>query len=143
MTQPLTSSEWIIMKTLYTHQPTTSRQLIDALIHSTNWKEGTIKSFIARLVEKGYIQQNKEHSPFILSANQTQESLELSRLDEALEPICTKKRGEVLLSVIETTKLSKEDCCQLIDLLTKKIESAPNEVPCHCPNSQCQCHLHT
>jgi BlaI family penicillinase repressor len=59
---PITTSEWQIMRALWELGKSSSLQVIRFLQDSTNWSPTTVKTFLARLVEKnlvGYEEQGK------------------------------------------------------------------------------------
>lgn len=138
----ITLAETEVMRVLWSKSPSCSREIIDSLQASSDWKEGTIKSLISRLVHKGYIEKDTSTKPFSLHANISIEDTVLSNLHQALNPICHMKRGEMLGMLIEQSDISKEDCQHLIQLVTHKEKVAPDHVSCQCPKGQCQCHHH-
>lgn len=138
----ITLAETEIMRVLWSKSPSCSREIIDSLQESTQWKEGTIKSLISRLINKGYIKKDISTKPFALHANISIEETVLSNLHQALYPTCHLKRGHMLELLISQTELSQNDCQSLIHLLTDKLASAPKSVKCQCPKGRCQCHHH-
>lgn len=138
----ITLAETEVMRVLWSKSPSCSREIIDSLLESTEWKEGTIKSLISRLINKGYITKDTSTKPFALHANIAIEDAVLSHTLEAMAPVCHLKRGEMLGILLSEIDLSQGDCQQLIELLKTKKETAPTQVACQCPKGQCQCHHH-
>ncbi len=138
----ISEAEWRLMRVVWTQPGITSRQLIDTLSASTDWKVGTIKSLLSRLIQKGYLDKAQDTSPFQFHATISQEEAALGRLQAALEPICTKSRARYLAHLLATNPLSQADCQALIDQLQEQIKSAPQAVACQCPPGACQCHHH-
>ena len=136
----ISEAEWSIMRALWTLGTATSRELIDAVRQSTDWKEGTIKSLIARLTDKDYLFKDTQQSPFIFKARIDEPTAHQLRLQAAMTPICTTKRGKALLGLIQQLELSQQDCADLVTLLTTKQQHSPTKLTCHCPIGQCHCH---
>ncbi len=136
----ISNSEIEIMRILWAESPLTSRSIIDRMMAISDWKEGTIKSFISRLIQKNIIHKDSHNKPYLLSPLISYQEATFQRIDYDLSPICRKDRGKLLAHLIDEQALSQADCQTLIDLLLAKKETAPAEVPCSCPPGQCQCH---
>ena len=55
----ISDSEWEVMRVLWADAPLTSREIIDRVLDILDWKEGTVKSLINRLINKENIQKIK------------------------------------------------------------------------------------
>ena len=139
-TLTISESEWTVMRALWTLDTATSRELIDAVCQSTNWKEGTVKSLIARLTDKNYLIKDTAQSPFIFKASLSEPEAQHLRLMSAIAPICHTRRGQAIITLIQQLELSQQDCTNLIELLTAKKIQAPTHLQCQCPVGQCHCH---
>ena len=60
----ISEAEWRLMRLVWTMPGITSRQLIDTLSASSDWKVGTIKSLFLRLIQKGYLDKAEGISPY-------------------------------------------------------------------------------
>ena len=56
----LTETEWQIMNVLWERYPTTARGIAERLPAEVEWAYTTIKTLLARLVEKGALKENKK-----------------------------------------------------------------------------------
>lgn len=136
----LTQAEWEVMRVVWAHESMNGRQLINILCPLLNWKEGTVKSLTSRLVQKGFLIKNEKHTPYSYQASLTQQAAIQNQLDTWLDQTCTRSRSTTLSYLIQEQPLSQKDCQQLIQLLTKRLDMAPETVACQCPPGQCACH---
>lgn len=51
----LSDTEWIVMRALWAHAPATAREVLDRVTDATGWAYTTVKTILARLVEKGAV----------------------------------------------------------------------------------------
>jgi BlaI family penicillinase repressor len=67
----ITESEWIVMEALWEEAPLTASQVIRAVAVSQSWADNTVRTLLARLVEKGALKVGenasgvKEFSPLV------------------------------------------------------------------------------
>lgn len=141
-TPSITQAEWEIMRVVWSYHSLTSREIIQTLSPILKWKEGTIKSLINRLVQKGYLKQNGEQKPMLYSASIDCNTVLQEDLSYLLSKSCNKDRAHHIAHLIETEILTIEDCKTLMHLLETKITKAPESVVCQCPKGQCTCQHH-
>ena len=139
----ISEAEWRLMRLVWTRPGITSRQLIDILSTSSDWKVGTIKSLLSRLIQKGYLDKSEGISPYHFYATISQEEATLLRLQAALDPVCRKDRAHFLARLLASTPLSQADCQAIITQLEEQAKTAPETIPCQCPPGACQCHHST
>ncbi|MBG9982832.1 CopY/TcrY family copper transport repressor [Aerococcaceae bacterium DSM 111020] len=136
----ISEAEWEVMRVVWSQGSITNRQLIDTLILSKDWKEGTIKTLLTRLTQKGYIKKDISQSPYLYTATIKQQDANIHKMHQSLAHVCNKKHGTLLFEIIKDIDLSKNDISALQDLLRNKMDSAPVEVACHCEPGKCQCY---
>ena len=56
----LTDAEWQVMNALWASQPATARQIVSRLPAEVSWAYTTVKTLLARLVEKGAPKESKQ-----------------------------------------------------------------------------------
>ena len=61
----ITDAEWEIMRVIWANGQMTSREIIDTIHSISDWKEGTIKTLINRLTQKGFLTQHTDYKPFL------------------------------------------------------------------------------
>lgn len=137
----ISEAEWEIMRVVWANGAVTSREVIDILENKMGWKASTMKTLLARLVEKEALAAAKEGRKFIYTANLSEEDTVREYSADILSRVCQKDNGKVAYDLVEKAKLSKKDIEDLMELLHEKMASAPEEVPCACAVGQCDCHL--
>ena len=138
----ITDAEWEVMRIVWANTHATSKDVISILSEKMNWKQGTIKTLLGRLVEKGALHTELEGRKFIYTANIEEKDAVRSYTNEIFERICRKNVGNVVESIIEDHALSFDDIKRLEEIIKKKKAFAVDEVDCQCVEGQCDCNLH-
>lgn len=128
----ITPAEWQVMRIIWTLGHSTSSQIIDILQQKVDWKPATIKTLLRRLVEKGALKTTKQGRAFIYTPLIKEQITMNEAADQLFSSICEMHLGSTLDHVIESATLSKNDIKRLQDLLSKKIQNAPEKVECNC-----------
>lgn len=136
----ISMAELEIMRIVWAQSPISSREIIDIACQLKDWKEGTIKSLIHRLIQKEFLRQDTHQRPYLISANISAEEATWSRIDEEYQQVCHCDQAGLLLHLFKQSQLTKDNCQELIDYLQDKIKDAPETVQCQCPPGQCRCH---
>lgn len=138
-TNEITTSEWEVMRIVWSLGQVNSRDLIDLLQQKRDWQDSTIKTLIGRLVKKGFLKTEKEGRRF----NYTATVPEIEAMDNAtqnlFDHLCGMKKGQTLATLIDQTTLSQADILQLQQRLTAKAATAPEKVACDCLPDKCEC----
>lgn len=140
-TPSISAAEWEIMRVVWAEPAITSRQIINTMLTLSEWKEGTIKSMLNRLIQKGALVQDTSITPYLYSANLSGREATVARLNEICQSTCNKDHGDLVMHLIQTNSFSKTQIQDLIEQLNSQLATAPESVPCDCPIGQCHCHL--
>ncbi|MBZ6526958.1 CopY/TcrY family copper transport repressor [Aerococcaceae bacterium DSM 111021] len=138
----ISDSEWEVMRVLWADAPLTSREIIDRVLDILDWKEGTVKSLINRLVKKNNIKKVKTDTVFKYQPTISEYEANHLKVNKVFDSVCTKERANVISHLVEDNTLSQTQIEQLIKQLEVKAQTAPIEVNCECLAGQCHCHLH-
>lgn len=138
----ISDAEWEVMRVLWAEAPLTSREIIDRLTSVLEWKEGTIKSLLNRLVQKNSIYKDTSTSPFQFEPAMAELDANYIKANQMMEPVCVKNRGEIIQHLVNTNALTQTQIKALMLQLESKLETAPEELDCRCPVGQCTCHIH-
>lgn len=136
----ITQAEWEIMKVVWANDSVTSRFVLGVLGDTMEWSMSTVKTLLARLVDKEYLTTQKNGKQFIYEALVNEEVAVNTLLEQDLDKICQKKKGRMIYQLIEEQELSEQDIDNLVDLLTVKKRNAPKKLACNCVVGQCNCH---
>ncbi len=138
--EKITDAEWEIMRIVWTKRKTTSSEIIEVLDHKTEWKPSTVKTLLARLVEKGFLKTSKEGNKYIYTPL-VEENISIKQAAEhLLTKVCNKKTGSLVELIIEERELSFDDIDAIEALLEEKRKTAVQSVLCNCVPGQCKCH---
>lgn len=135
----ISNSEVEIMRVVSTNGEVTSKFIIDSLCDAKNWKESTVKTFINRLLEKGFLKKRVEGKRYYYSTDFNVDKRCENEIKEELKRICNTKIGGVLENVLIDAEISKNSIKKMIEILEKKYENAPYIVKCNCIKGQCKC----
>lgn len=137
----ISAAEWEIMRVVWAKPAITSRQIINTLLELSVWKEGTIKSMLNRLLQKGALVQDTSSTPYLYRAQLSMKEATFARIDEISNNTCNRDRAEIVGHLIKENQFSKSQIETLIYQLTKQLVIAPEVVPCDCSMGQCHCQV--
>lgn len=134
----ISDAEWRVMRIVWTLKQTDSRTIIDLLEQQHDWKPATIKTLIGRLVKKGALATEKQGRQFIYTPLIPEQHAMDTALTNELNQMCAMHRGAAIAHVLEQTEMSQADVQNLIDVLAKKLATAPETVHCDCLPDNCE-----
>lgn len=137
--QDISKAELEIMRVVWAQAPLTGRQIIDSLQPISDWKEGTIKSLISRLIQKDFLDQDTSHRPYQIRPKISYKEALWQRTFDEYQYICSLDRADFIHDLLDKTILDQRACQGLIDHLQTKLETAPHQITCSCPPGQCRC----
>lgn len=134
--QNMTTSEWEIMRVIWTLGEATSRQIIRIMARKKDWSPSTIKTLLTRLQNKGYLTDNGAIRDRLYIPTIAEHDAMTSTLHQTVNSMCAMCVGSAMADVLSTTTLSQHDILHLQDILTQKLATAPENVACDCmPNN--------
>ena len=133
----ITEAEWELMRVLWSQEEITSRVLIDIVLANSTWKVGTIKSLLSRLVDKGCVEKDTSHSPFLYRPLLDEQTALLFEMNKLLDSTCQREIGFYMAQIFNNRALSIQDIDGLIEILTAKRRTAPRELSCNCQPGTC------
>lgn len=135
----ITDAEWEIMRVVWTNGEVTSKSVLDILSEKMEWKTSTVKTLLARLVEKEYLETRRDGKQFIYQARVSEEDEMIQVANTLFDKVCNKKKGKMLREVIDEQEMTQEDIRKLQELLEEKLKDAPVNISCQCIVGQCNC----
>src|SRR5690625_4051225 len=135
----ITDSEWEGMRVVWAQNKTTSKDIRDIIENKKNWKPGTTKTLIRKLVDKGVLNTEKDGNKYIYSTNLKESDFLKSTLEQIFDNICNKDVGKIIVDLISKSTLNYLDIEELEKVLEMKKEDAVDVVPCNCVPGQCNC----
>src|SRR6478609_8621856 len=61
----ISDAEWQVMETLWARSPLTAAEVISALAGETSWKPNTVRTLLARLVQKGALATEEDGNRYL------------------------------------------------------------------------------
>lgn len=132
ISKQISSAEWELMRVVWTLKTASSREIIQAAQQQQAWSASTIKTLLRRLVQKGALQTQKTPHHFVYSPQITEGQAQVDLAENCWQQICDMKKGTILQRLVQQSPLSQMDIHQLQKILTTKLASAPQSVPCNC-----------
>ncbi|MBP2025806.1 CopY/TcrY family copper transport repressor [Peptoniphilus stercorisuis] len=126
----ISNAELDIMKVIWSYKNTTSRDVINILSETNSWKPTTIKTMLARLVDKNVLIVKKEGNKNIYIPLMTEKEAQEAIFNDAAYKICSKGIGKMIKYLIESNELSSKDIEDLKTTLSEK--EANNNIKCNC-----------
>src|SRR5213083_2639350 len=74
-TPSISDAEWDVMKVVWDHGPLTSGEVVKRLEAEKDWKPRTIKTLLARLVQKGAVEAKETEGKHLYAAKVSREAL--------------------------------------------------------------------
>jgi len=134
----ISDAEWRVMRIVWTLKETDSRTIINLLEQQHDWKPATIKTLIGRLVKKGALATTKQGRQFIYTPLIPEQAAMDTALTNEISQMCAMHRGTAIAHVLADTEMSRADVQNLIDVLAKKLPTAPESVRCDCLPGGCE-----
>lgn len=135
----ISNSELEIIRVVSSNGEVTSKFIIESLCEVKKWKESTVKTFINRLLEKGFLKKRVDGKRYYYSTDYDVENRCKNKIKDELSRICNTKVGEVIKCILEDIEISKYDIDNIVKILKEKKETAPKNIKCNCIKGQCTC----
>ena len=116
----LTQAEWQIMKVLWKKHPATARDVMARLPKSVSWAYTTIKTMLARLVEKKVVSECKNSNTSIYEPLLSQKKARLIAFRSMLDQAFDGATDPLLHFLLEEKQLSAKQKKELVKILRKE-----------------------
>jgi BlaI family penicillinase repressor len=122
----ITESEWIIMESLWEEAPRTASQVIKSVAAPQGWADNTVRTLLARLVEKGALKAGenasgvKEFSPLV-----KRETCVRAESRSFLQRVFRGASKPLLAHFASNVKLTPEEVDELKRLLDESLKHQP------------------
>ena len=139
----MTASEREVMRVVWTLGHATSKDIVDVLERKRQWKPATAKTFLGRLVKKGFLLAEPHANKYIYTAAVSEEDSVKTSADRFFEQICHKQAGKTIADMLAGATLSHRDVELIQAVLDDRKKYAVDEVACNCVPGQCRCSMHS
>ena len=118
----ISDSEWEVMKIIWSKEEATANEIIDNIKGKQEWKNTTIKSLINRLLNKEAIGFRKNGKEYFYYPLISEEECIREESKSFLKRVFNGSLNEMVLNLVKSEKLTKEDINELRDVLNKKLD---------------------
>ena len=116
----ISDAEWEVMKLVWELHPVPASDLVARLGREQRWAPRTIKTMLARLVEKGALVYEVEGKRFLYRAKVRREACVKHESRSFLSRVFGGAAGAMLVHFVNETPLTAEEITQLKKLLARK-----------------------
>lgn len=122
----LSPAELEVLRVLWDEGPCTVRQVLDALTgRGRDWAYTTVLTFLSRMNQKGVVSSDKSGLAHVYRAALTRNRVRKERLRTLVDDLYDGAAGSLVLHLVKSQHLSREDIealQQLIEELDEKAE---------------------
>jgi BlaI family penicillinase repressor len=113
----LNDSEWTVMQAVWESSPANARDVLERVHDETEWAYTTVKTILARLVEKGALHEKKQGNTSVYEPLVTRESARKVAVRSLLDKAFDGTFGSLVQHMIEGEKLGKKEREKLARML--------------------------
>lgn len=114
----LSDSEFEIMKVLWSQEaPMTSNEILDRVKDRYDWKLAGLMTFLARMVDKGYVYCDRSTRTNYYSAVVSQDEYKFQESETFLEKLYDSSATNLIAHLCKGKKISKKEITELRDYL--------------------------
>lgn len=114
----LSDSEFEIMKVLWSQDsPMTSNEVLDKVKDKYDWKLAGLMTFLARMVDKGYVYCDRSTRTNYYSAVVSQDQYKFQESESFLEKLYDKSATKLIAHLYKGKKISQKEMAELRDYL--------------------------
>jgi BlaI family transcriptional regulator, penicillinase repressor len=122
----LSDAEWTVMRAVWNRTPASARDVLDQVGEQTGWAYTTVKTLLARLVEKGALSESRRANTNVYEPRITRNEARGSALRSLLDRAFDGTFGSLLQHLMTEERLSRHDLQALERMLQ---ESEPSAAP--------------
>lgn len=120
MPPKISSAEWDVMSVVWDKAPVTATEVFQALPEGHGWKQKTVNTFLARLVEKGVLKVDRKEKAHVYAARVPREKCVQSESESFLQRVFRGATGDLVKHFCEQAQLTAEQIEELEQLLKAK-----------------------
>ena len=119
-TLQISDSEWDVMEPIWAAGACTAADVIKALRATHDWNHSTIRTLLARLVEKGALAYDVDGSRYIYRAAVTTDEVYTSMTDDIIEQLFEGSLANLVDHFLTTRDVSAEELRRLEQLIAER-----------------------
>lgn len=115
----LTEAEWTVMQAVWPRSPACARDVLEVVHGETGWAYTTVKTLLARLVEKRALTERRRGNVSYYEPRVTQGEARMTALRGLLERAFGGSIGALVQHMASEEKLSRKERAELARLLSE------------------------
>jgi BlaI family transcriptional regulator, penicillinase repressor len=119
----LNDSEWTVMQAVWQQSPASARDVLERVHDETEWSYSTVKTVLARLVEKGALREQKRANTSLYAPLVSRESARRAAVRSLLDKAFDGTFGSLVQHMVSSEKLNKRERAKLARMLSELDES--------------------
>lgn len=116
----ISDSEWEIMNLIWKKSPLAASEIVEELGTKKDWHPRTIRTLLARLVEKGALKFSQEGKRYLYEAKITMEACVHHESRSFIDRVFGGAPASMLINLARHTEFSPDEIKQLRKLLAEK-----------------------
>ena len=123
----ISDAEWEVMQVVWPGQPMTAAEVIASLADSRDWNHRTVRTLLARLVEKGALAYDVDGARYIYRAQVSREQCVRHESRSFASKVFGGDVAALLAHFVEDTSLTTDEVERLRQLLDAKDSAAAKQ----------------
>ena len=119
----LSDAEWKVMTAVWTSHPAAVRDVLEALPADTGWAYSTVKTMLARLVDKGALAMSKRGNTSLFEPLISRQEARRSAVRSLAEKAFGGAFGSLVHHLLDEEKLSGRERAELREMLREAEEA--------------------
>lgn len=121
----LSDAEWTVMRAVWARPPASGRDVLDQVGAETGWAYTTVKTLLARLVEKGALSEGRRANVNVYEPRITRDAARGSALRSLVDRAFDGTFGSLLQHLVTEERLSRRD----LQALERMIDEVDRDQP--------------
>lgn len=113
----LNDSEWTVMTALWDGAPASAREVLQRVERDTDWSYSTVKTVLARLVEKGAVREEKRGNTSLFEPRVSRVAARREAVRSLLDKAFDGTFGALVQHMVASERLNKRERAKLARLL--------------------------
>src|SRR5437867_11700531 len=116
----ISEAEWEIMNFIWKKSPVAASEVVEELGPKNDWQPRTIRTLLARLVNKGALRSKFEGKRYLYEPKVTMEECVRHESRSFVERVFGGAPASMLINLVKDTELTPEEIKQLRKILSEK-----------------------
>ena len=120
----LTEAEWVVIKSVWDHEPCTAPTVQQKLFTQTRWTYSTVRTMMDRMAAKGLLLAQKSGKLTLFRSAVTRRQAQRGELRYALKHAFNGALTPMVQCLLDTSRVSAEELAELESLIRSKKKQA-------------------